>query len=211
MASIVIHMAITLNLINRGLEGSKEKLLTGNVLPDYIFNNNHHYKNTFCNREFFDLSEFRTKNADRMTDDIYIGYYLHLVQDNVFRDYMFNIHGWIPEKSRIMKLYGDYTALNGYLIDKYNVPTELLNDIGGNTLGYPEFRVNYTELNDEIQMYHRRADTRGYSYFFFTPDMAEEYIEKATELCSAELDALKGKGEYLNVFDYSWKNTYHKT
>ena len=207
MASIIIHMAVTQNLLDTcGIDENRDEYLFGTILPDYNFKENHHYKDTRGERRFFNLTRFREEFGNKLEDPIYLGYYLHLVQDTVFRDLMYNIHGFSPlEKENVLKLYGDYQRLNSYLARKYSIPVELLKNTDIiSAHRYPDFILNKAELTEETEKYHNINICPDGDYFFFTPEMADEYIRLACDACISELSALKGKGEHINELDYSW-------
>ena len=52
-------------------------------------------------------------------DDLYLGYYLHLIQDMLYRRVMYGEHGWnssVP--GNVEKLHRDYEILNEYVSDE---------------------------------------------------------------------------------------------
>ncbi len=207
MASIIIHMAVTVNVLDLcGIETQRDEYLLGTILPDYVFQDNHHYKDLMGERKFFNLTRFRTEHGDKLCDPVYMGYYLHLVQDMVFRDFMYNTHGFSPaERKNVLKLYGDYQRLNGHLACKYSIPVGILKNMDVVPSGrYSDFTLNKPELEEETEKYHNINICPEGAYSFFTPEMADEYIKLATTACIHELSALKGEKEHIDEFDYSW-------
>lgn len=207
MASIIIHMAVTVNVLDLcGIETCRKEYLAGTILPDYVFEENHHYKDLMGERKFFNLARFRAEHKDKLADPVYIGYYLHLVQDMIFRDFMYNTHGFSPaQRENVLKLYGDYQRLNGHLARKYSIPVELLKNIDIIPSDrYPDFTLNKAELIEETQKYHNINICPEGEYSFFTPEMADEYVRRASIACIHELSALKGETEHINEFEYSW-------
>ncbi len=207
MASIIIHMAVTVNVLDRcGIEACRNEYLLGTVLPDYVLEENAHYKDIVGERKFFNLTRFRNEHSDKLTDLVYQGYYLHLVQDMVFRDFMYNTHGFSPaERENVLRLYGDYQRLNGHLARKYSIPVEILNNM--DTIPserYGDFTLNKTKLAEETEKYHNINICPEGEYSVFTPRMADEYILRASDACMNELSALNGKTEHINESDYSW-------
>lgn len=206
MASIIMHLAVSENIIKHGNTLDRDRLLFGTILPDYAFEENAHYKKVEGDRKFFNITKFRAEYGDKInTNAIYLGYYLHLVQDMVFRDFMYNTHGWDPSvPGNVSRLYGDYRRLNGYLIDKFSLSTDILKNTDYiPSEEYPDFTLNKAELIKETEKHLGRCEEGD--YFFFTPDMANDFIEKATAACLNELSALKGEKAYLNEKEYSWK------
>ena len=66
------------------------------------------------------LECFRDRYGKYMKkDDLYLGYYLHLIQDMLYRRVMYGEHGWnssVP--GNVEKLYRDYEILNEYVSDE---------------------------------------------------------------------------------------------
>ncbi|MBQ4602145.1 MAG: hypothetical protein IJB24_04715 [Clostridia bacterium] len=207
MASIIIHMAVTINALDLcDIDTHRDEYLVGTVLPDYVQKENAHYKEFMSERKYFNLTRFRTEHAEKLGNPVYQGYYLHLVQDMIFRDFMYNIYGFSPaDRENVLKLYGDYQRLNGYLAHKYSIPVELLKnpDIISPDR-YPDFTLNKAELAEETEKYHNINICPEGEYSFFTPEMAEEYVRLASDACIGEMSALRGEKEHINEFDYSW-------
>lgn len=209
MASVIIHMAVTVNVLDRcGIDTHRDQYLFGTVLTDYAVGENArtHYKDLCGERKYFNLTRFRREHSDKLSDPVYIGYYLHLVQDMIFRDLMYNTYGFSPaERENVLKLYGDYQRLNGYLARKYSIPVELLKnpDIVSPDR-YPDFVMDKDRLAEETERYHNVNVCPEGEYSFFTPKMADEYVKRATDACVHEFSALKGEAEYINEMNYSW-------
>ncbi len=211
MASIIIHLAVTQNVLDTcGIDTHRDEYLFGTILPDYNFKENHHYKDLRSQRKFFNLTRFRTEHRQRLNVPVYLGYYLHLIEDMIFRDFMYNKHKFSSaERANVIKLYGDYQRLNGYLARKYSIPVEILKNTDSIPADrYPDFVLNKSELTEETEKYHNINICPEGEYFFFTPEMAHEYIKRASDTCIHELSALKGEVEHINEFDYSWSSCF---
>ena len=51
------------------------------------------------------------------SDDLYKGYYLHLIQDMIFRNLVYCKYKWNPTiPGTVLRLHNDYRLLNVYLI-----------------------------------------------------------------------------------------------
>ncbi len=83
---------------------------------------NSHLKKKICEntRYTYDLEFFRDRYGKYMEkDDLYLGYYLHLIQDMLYRRFMYGEHGWnssVP--GNVEKLHRDYEILNEYVSKK---------------------------------------------------------------------------------------------
>ena len=83
MASSMIHLAITKGLTEERETKALERLFLGSILPDGAVSGNSHLKKCLTDNDFtYDLEFFRTRFGEQMQKDpLYLGYYLHLVQD----------------------------------------------------------------------------------------------------------------------------------
>lgn len=211
MASIIIHLTVTQKVLDIcEIKTCRNEYFFGNILPDYTVNENHHYKDIFGERKFFNLTRFRKENEDKLDDPVYLGYYLHLVQDVIFRDFMYNLHGFSSaQKENVLKLYRDYGHLNGYLADNYQIPLEILKNTDSIPAErYSDFSFNKDELEEETEKYHNVNIRPEGEYSFFTPEMADDYIRRAEDACVHELSALKGEKEHIDESAYSWSKRF---
>ncbi len=130
MASSVIHYAITDELIRRRQFKDSLRLKLGSVLPDAGVGGNSHMKITIDDghRKTYDFEGYRKMFGDLMKeDDLYLGYYLHLIQDVVFRHFVYDKHHWNPNiPGAVDRLHGDYAIGNRYLVKKYGLKNELI-------------------------------------------------------------------------------------
>jgi len=132
MASSIMHMAVTKIIADKLSLGNLERLMLGAVLPDACAEGgmkiNSHLDILFCSttrktydlaassgdygikdvdniKKTYDLTAFREKFAEKInTDNLYLGYYLHLVQDLVYRNFVYHEHHWNPHISGNVKL-----------------------------------------------------------------------------------------------------------
>lgn len=64
--------------------------------------------------------------SDKMDDELYVGYYLHLIQDLVFRELIYDKYKWNPTISgNVEKLHSDYCLINAYVIKKYGIKNDI--------------------------------------------------------------------------------------
>ena len=64
-----------------------------------------------------DFELFRSKYGELMkTDDLYLGYYLHLVQDICYRHFVYDKYKWNPMiPGNVEKLHKDYSIIKIYV------------------------------------------------------------------------------------------------
>ncbi len=194
MASGIIHYAITNEIIKRQVFSNPGRLLLGVVLPDYGYQGNSHLKLPVAggHKRTYDFEGFREMFGELMrTDELYLGYYLHLVQDILFRHFLFDRYHWdptVPENTT--KLNRDYEIGNAYVVQKYQLQ---------NTLTLPaDFeneainricRFDLTKLQESMDAYFDSQDDGD--IFFFTKDMTDEFIAEAADYCLKEITNLQ--------------------
>ena len=154
-----------------------------------------------------DLNYFRKLYGRKLiVDELYLGYYLHLIQDIIFRNFVYQDFDWksaIP--GNVDKLHKDYELLNPYIIAEYELENCFLipDKIKKEELYqiYP-FDLEYTlqQLEKEFQP---QVDGK---LSFFTGAMVDAYIEKAYIVCMDELKAIMQGKNYMDPLKYAWSN-----
>lgn len=132
MASSMIHLAITQCLIPEIGCGDDFRLRLGAILPDGAIQGNAHLKKQVGeNRITYDLEFFRRRYRAQMeTDGLYLGYYLHLIQDIFYRNFLYTQRHWDPTPpGNVERLHRDYGILNGYVAQKFHLYPEMLRSI----------------------------------------------------------------------------------
>jgi protein-tyrosine phosphatase len=215
MASRIIHLAITKKILQNTIVRDANMLYLGTILPDaYNINrpstNVSHYKEDVCNgtKKTYNLTKFRSRFKDKIcTNDLYLGYYLHLIQDIIYRRFVYDNYKWNPKiPGNVQKLHNDYRLINTYVIDKYNLKinidiSETFQDEEINNI-YPfDVKQLLNDLENDFVPY------KDGEIFFFTENMADEYIEKAVELCLEEIRALRNKTTLLDEMQYAWSKS----
>ena len=211
MASGIVHMAIAKKLAEKVSFSDMNRLMLGEVIPDFSTAGNikgdSHLKIKVMDgrKSTYDFDRFRGLFGERMlTDDLYLGYYLHLVQDILYRHYVYDRHGWNPSiPGNVEKLHNDYRIVNWYVISKYGLK---------NNIAIPE-NFDSEELNKICSF-----DTQGMTedmkrffqpmeeepIFFFTKEMTDEFIAEAAEFCEKELERLRKGEPGIDMTQYAW-------
>ena len=133
MASSMIHLAIVQEMRKKVSFRDINRLFLGVILPDGAVAGNSHLKKKICEntRYTYDLECFRDRYGKYMEkDDLYLGYYLHLIQDMLYRRFMYGEHGWnssVP--GNVEKLHRDYEILNEYVSKKYGLFQEMIQEL----------------------------------------------------------------------------------
>ncbi len=212
MASRIMHMAVSEIIAEKWKIKDRSRLLLGAVLPDVFKegDTSHSSHLKICIRGggwvTYDLGRFKEGYGELMAEDsLYLGYYLHLVQDLVYRDFVYNEHHWDPTAAgNIERLHNDYRLINSYIIKKYGLQNELFipDDFQKESINalYPfEMRHLYNDLKSDFT-----ASTDG-DIFFFTKGMADSFIQRACHICDKELQAWRKGKNFVDAYDWAWK------
>ena len=210
MASGIVHLAITKRVCESYVCKDRERLSFGNVLPDFAKDRQAAHLRAVVwgrNKRTYDLNRFRAEFGPQLLqDDLYLGYYLHLVQDVVHRHFMYDRYGWNPTiPGNVERLHNDYAILNGYVRERYGLVNDLVVPEGfadEKLAGIAEFYPK--GLLDAMDGFFHEAGSG--EIFFFTEAMADEFIEEAAETCRKELEALRNGTSIMDSYDLAWEN-----
>ncbi len=212
MASRVMHLAIANKIMKQVQIENKDRFRLGVVLADAYKHNiqsatDSHLKYTTEDgtKKTYKLAWFRETYGERMKmDELYLGYYLHLIQDTIFRYFVYSLHNWDPyPKGNIERLHNDYKLLNNYVIGEYNISNSLV--IPEDINNEPIFDVYPFDIEQLVADF--KTDFEPYNdgeAFFFTQNMADEYIKMATEKCLEEIKALENDTSTINELEWAW-------
>ena len=125
-----MHLAVTKKICETYRCKDPKRLNFGAVLPDYSGDRQRaHMRAIFWgrNKRTYDLNGFRELFGEKMReDDLYLGYYLHLVQDVCYRHFVYDRFHWNPNiPGHVEKLHNDYNILNRYVREKYGLHNDL--------------------------------------------------------------------------------------
>lgn len=212
MASRIIHLAVTMKIKNEIQIEDENRLKLGTILPD-AYNNpttteNSHFKKNVCEetKKTYNLTKFRELFRENIkSDDLYLGYYLHLIQDLVYRQFVYDEYHWNPTiPGNVEKLHNDYSLINTYVITQYHLPDDIYipKDFEKEAIN-EMFHFDLPRFMDELKTDFVSC-AKGES-FFFTSDMADEYIEKAADICIREAEAIQNGSFLLDEIEYAWK------
>lgn len=207
MASSIIHYAITNEIIKaRGFD-NPARLRLGAILPDFGYQGNSHLKISVAggHKRTYDFEGFREMFGERMRkDELYLGYYLHLVQDILFRHFLFERYHWNPTlPGNAEKLNRDYSIGNAYVVKKYQLKKELAipSDFEKESL-HRICAFDLGKLQESMDAYMDSQDDGD--IFFFTNDMTDEFISEATEFCLKETESLMKGTECADSYALAW-------
>ena len=208
MASSMIHLAIVQEMRKKVSFRDINRLFLGVILPDGAVAGNSHLKKKICEntRYTYDLEFFRDRYVKYMKkDDLYLGYYLHLIQDMLYRRVMYGEHVWnssVP--GNVEKLHRDYEILNEYVSKKYSLSQEMIQEL--DLTKEPLAQLAEFDVKGLIKEVRREFTQRKKEkLFILTRQMADEYIVRATEFCVEELKALSKGKSGLDSTVWSWE------
>ena len=193
MASRMMHLAITDCIAKTYRCKDKNRLYLGSILPDAATSGNSHLRIMISGgtKKTYDLTGFRSDFLSKMLeDDLYLGYYLHLVQDLYFRNFVYTLYHWDPlPPGNVERLHNDYTLLNQYVVQKYALSDTITVPISFheeplNQLGCFSIHEFLADMKADFQ-----SCPTG-TAFFFTKEMADEFIAYACEKCEQEIHSL---------------------
>ena len=177
-------------------------------MPDAATSGNSHLKISISGgtKKTYDLTGFRSGFLSEMLqDDLYLGYYLHLIQDLYFRDYVYRRYHWNPlPPGNVERLHHDYALINQYVIQKYalsdtiTVPVSF-GDEPINELGCFSIREFLTDMKTDFQ-----SGLTG-TAFFFTKEMADEFIAYACGKCEREINSIFNGLKCLDEKTLAWQ------
>ena len=207
MASSIAHLAIINELIKLRSFKSESRLKLGAVLADFGIRRETHLQIRLQNgnKRTYDLNRFRAEFGKKLLeDDLYLGYYLHLVQDIVYRRLIYGKYAWNPTlEGNIERLHRDYSILNGAIIEKYGLKNDIAVPKDFEVEAINRLSAFDTDLLIESMEEFFNKREAG-EIFFFTREMADEFIIEAVKTCLRELDALESGGALMDMLECAW-------
>lgn len=219
MASRIIHLAVAHELAARLNIKDTERFFFGHVLPDMIVGEyeyrlpakkkTHFYTLLASGRKTYDFYRFYDEYKDKLDDMLYLGYYVHLIEDNIFRQYLYYRVGLLKRRGEpklLDELYEDYRKLNPILIKRYNISLPTVPKGVESESIYNRFNITPIEwLEDMKSDFNDRSDGE---LLHFTRELIDEFIGECVSVITKELEELKAGRHYLSIDDYSIENYY---
>ena len=218
MGSRMMHYALGKTLADRLCTEDKEGFILGSILPDALppdkkHDCNCHYITLFDDGRYkwFDSLQFYNEYEKEIKSDaIYLGYYFHLISDNVFRQIFYIDLGLIKrrgEKSLFQEFYRDYNILNRHIADFYHtekditVPDRLRDTALFKRFGF-EPEVLIKDIYSDIDS-HYEGDT-----MHFDMDIVRRFVDESSALCIKELEAVKNGAHAYDRYMMAIENHY---
>ena len=212
MAQRTVHYVFGLRLAEVSGVADVPRFLLGSLLPDAIGSKEERDRTHYAFRgaegtRYYQFDRFRRDFADRMRDPLYLGYYMHLVEDSFYRafchqDYQF----YFIKDEAVRALHRDYHLLNPWLVERYELKNRLT--IPSDFTSEPLARIadfDLSKLQTDLAQDFIEQPTGDYTYL--SPAMMEEFIERYLPQAEAELRAVLEGRELLHAADFAWKKT----
>ena len=153
----------------------------------------------------FDLETFRRMFRDKiLSDPMYLGYYLHLVQDALYRVFLYDTKGFNPRvPGNKEKLYHDYNVLNRHVIDKYGLSLDMIKPI--DIEEEPINSLDTLDVSKVIKEYKDCFESKEGETLVLSKDMLDEFMEKAIDLCLIEARNLGNEDKCIENTTLRWK------
>ncbi len=210
MAQRIVHYLIAVRLAEEYPVSDRQRFLIGSLLPDAYLSVRErditHYKVSEDGIHYSDFRRFREEFHDLVLhDDLYLGYYLHLAEDALYRRYL-RTHDYRrpmnPEQR--VQLHQDYHILNSLLIKQHGMRNELTAPI--DLAGEPISRIlsfQLPELIDDLNNdFHEQVHG---TCRYVTPDIINGFIEEAYPFCAQEMNVVRNGYFTLEPRDYAYR------
>ena len=213
MAQRTIHYLIGEELLGLGVRDAA-RFRVGNLLPDAIedlgFRNLTHYQRHVIvegrSALLSDFERFRRDFAPLVeTDGLYLGYYMHLVEDVCYRRF-WKEAAFAPRhmsRENVAILHRDYHLLNYYIVSRYGLRDELVMPEG--FASEPVNRI-YPFLLEQFLAEAREDFTEhpeGKTHFL-TEELLERFFAEALPVCREALRRILAGEEPLDPCDLNW-------
>lgn len=213
MAQRTVHYLFG-DLIFRELSlRNRNRFLLGNVLPDAYaaphMRDLTHYKNRSLPNDyvFFDFDRFGEEFAGNiLSDDLYLGYYTHLLTDSFYRLYLLECipRDQLPRTPEdVARMHGDYRLLNGYMVKKYGIrhTVTLPEDFDSE----PICRIaEFCPAEFLEDMKKDFEDTSDGQTLFLTESILDGFVDRYVPAAAEELRHILNGAGHLRAADLAW-------
>ena len=191
-----------------------DRFRIGNLLPDAIedlvFRAQTHYQIDTVkggkSLRFSDFERFRRDFSPLVeTDGLYLGYYMHLVEDACYRIFWQKVRLFERDMTRekVAILHNDYHLLNAYIVSRYHIRDELVWPEGFES--EPVNRIYPFLLRDFLS--EMRGDFTEHpegKTVYMTEALLEEYLSDTRGVCRDALRCILTGGEPLDPMSLTW-------
>lgn len=213
MAQRTIHYLLGEELIGLGVR-DVDRFRVGNLLPDaiedLIFRNLTHYQTDTQiggeTKRLSDFESFRREFAPLVeTDGLYLGYYMHLIEDACYRRFWNRVRFAPRDMTRenVAVLHNDYHLLNRYIVSRYGIRNELV--MPRDFEAEPVNRIYPFLLRDFLdEMRGDFSENPQGTTHYLTEALLEQFLVEAMPLCREALRRILSGGEPMDPRSLTW-------
>ena len=210
MAQRTVHYVFGLRLAEACGIRDVPRFLLGSLLPDAIGSKEDRDITHFAFRgsdgtRYYQFDRFRFEFAAEMSDPLYLGYYMHLVEDSFYRAFCHEDYQlYFIKDEAVRALHRDYHLLNPWLVRRYalenrlKIPSDFHTETLASIAGF-----DLTKLQADLAQDFTEQPTGDFTYL--SPAMMEEFIERYLPQAEAELRAVLEGRELLHAVDFAWR------
>ena len=210
MAQRTIHYAFG-ELFSRQIRlRDKNRFLLGSIMPDAYADprdrDRTHYKIKTATHVYLDFCAFRNQFSEEiLQDDLYLGYYMHLVEDAFYRQFLYSGHFKATHnRAEVARLHNDYHILNAHIVNKYGIRNELQAPF--DLTQEPINRIAAFRIHEFIQeMAWDFTEQPTGATFYISEDMVDAFMDKYVPLGLEELRHIQNGESVLRASDYTWR------
>ena len=218
MGSRLMHLALGKTLAQK--LGLSDRFIVGSLLPDAVEGErkrqvNTHFIALFDDDKYkwFDSTAFYELYKDEIkADPLYLGYYFHLISDNVFRRIFYLDMGLISrrgDKRLFEEFYHDYNILNSmiekeYSLDKAPQVLQEYSDIKINSIYHFDMDKLMRDIDIDLSSHYEGQ------LIHFDMDTVRCFVQRSCELCISELSAMAQGRHAYDRYDMAIENRYQK-
>lgn len=213
MAQRTVHHVFAQHLAASCGIADRPRFLLGSLLPDAIADKAERNASHFAvldenGMRWYQFDRFRREFSDRFEDPLYLGYYMHLVEDNFYREFCHKVYQFYfitPEE--VHSLHRDYHLLNPYLRRTYALRLGLV--LPPDFDREPLARVARFDLEGlRRDLAEDLVEQPSGAFRYLSPQMMDEFITRYLPPAEAELRAVLRGEQCLRAADFAWKRTY---
>ena len=211
MAQRTVHYLLGEFLCEKTRMKDKNRFLLGSILPDaYSEHRERDSTHFICrslqkNQAYFDFNKFREQYDQLIqTDDLYLGYYMHLVEDSVYRKFFRDKKIKSPCcREEVAMLHQDYHLLNSYVVKRYLLQNTMIKPMDFEK--EPICKVAEFRLDEFLREMERDfIEKPSGNTHFLTESLLDEFIDQCAIICEKELQSVLSGTCYLQATDYMW-------
>ncbi len=214
MASLLMHLAITKELIKNNLVTENSLFYLGSILPDAVTGDDNIHKESHFIKylddgfKVIDFEEFYNNHFVQIrTNHLYFGYYLHLIEDAIYRSMLANEFGILKYRMNSdfkEALYSDYHKINEYLTKKYKLDEIDVVDIEipSKISKIVTFDTNILIEGIALQT-NEEKQKKEFNYFNY--NMIDTYIGRSIDLIEQEVgNIIENRKSLIKITDFKY-------